>query len=58
MRRLLEFSRDILVKVEDMHRYFNQTSTPSGVLAIGKHDAVLSGRDQPAQEKYFLAFIM
>lgn len=34
-RRLMEFSREILVKVEDLHRYFHQTSEPSGVLAIG-----------------------
>lgn len=39
-RRLLEFSRDILVKVEDMHRYFNQSSTPSGVLAIGMVETI------------------
>ncbi|MCM3081642.1 LysR substrate-binding domain-containing protein [Brevibacillus invocatus] len=39
-RRLLEFSRDILTKFEDMHRFFHQTSLPSGVLAIGMVETI------------------
>ncbi|QRG70767.1 LysR family transcriptional regulator [Brevibacillus choshinensis] len=39
-RRLLEFSREILLKMDDMYRYFHQSSVPSGVLAIGMVETI------------------
>ncbi|GEB34072.1 MULTISPECIES: LysR family transcriptional regulator [Brevibacillus] len=39
-RRLLEYSRDILTKLDDMHRFFHQSSEPSGVLSIGMVETI------------------
>lgn len=39
-RRLPEYSRDILTKLDDMHRFFHQSSEPSGVLSIGMVETI------------------